>query len=70
MPHSAAYELGMHCLQMSPNRPQGYQKNFMLNSRGMNFFLLVNDKMPTIVGILSLTSRENRILGLSEPEKS
>ena len=31
----------------------------------MKFFLLINVKMPTIVGILTLMSRENSILGLS-----
>ena len=33
------------------------------------FFLLMNVKMPTIVGILTFMSRRNSILGLSEPEK-
>ena len=33
------------------------------------FFLLINIKMPTIAGILTLMSRKNSILGLSEPEK-
>ena len=36
----------------------------------MKFFLLINIKMPTIVGILTFMSRKNCILGLSEPEKS
>ena len=36
----------------------------------MNFFLLINVKMPTIVGILTFMSRKNSILGLSESEKS
>ena len=35
----------------------------------MNFFLLINIKMPTIVGILTFTSMKNSILGLSEPGK-
>ena len=35
----------------------------------MNFFLLINVKMPTIVGILTFMSRKNIILGLSEPKK-
>ena len=35
----------------------------------MNFFLIINVKMPTIVGILTLMSRKNGILGVSEPEK-
>ena len=35
----------------------------------MKFFLLLNVKMPTIVGILTFMSRKNSILSLSEPEK-
>ena len=35
----------------------------------MDFFLLINVKMPTIVGILTFISRKNSIIGLSEPEK-
>ena len=35
----------------------------------MKFFLLIDVKMPTIVGILTFMSRKNSILGLSEPEK-
>ena len=35
----------------------------------MKFFLLINVKMPTIVGILTFESRKNSILSLSEPEK-
>ena len=34
----------------------------------MNFFLLINIKMPTIVGILTFISKKNSILGYSEPE--
>ena len=36
----------------------------------MKFFLLINVKMPTIVGILTFLSRKNSIISLSEPEKS
>ena len=35
----------------------------------MKFFLLINVKMPTTVGILTILSGKNSILGLSEPEK-
>ena len=35
----------------------------------MKFFLLINVKMPTIVGILTFLSGKNSILGLSEPKK-
>ena len=34
----------------------------------MKFFLLINVKMPTIVGILTFMSGNNSILGLSEPK--
>ena len=36
----------------------------------MKFFLLINVKMPTVVGILTFISMKNCILGLSEPENS
>ena len=36
----------------------------------MKFFLLINVKMPTTVGILTLMSRKNSILGLYELKKS
>ena len=35
----------------------------------MKFFLLINVKMPTIVGILTFMSGKNSILGLAEPKK-
>ena len=35
----------------------------------MKFFLLINVKMPTVVGILTFMSRKNSILGLYDPEK-
>ena len=35
----------------------------------MNFFMLINVKMPTTVGILILIRRKNSILGLPEPKK-
>ena len=36
----------------------------------MKFFLLINVKMPTVVGILSFMSWKNSILGLFESEKA
>ena len=36
----------------------------------IEFFLLINVKMPTIVGILTFMSRKNSIIGLLEPGKS
>ena len=35
----------------------------------MKFFLLINVKMPTIVGILTFMSGKNSLLSLSEPKK-
>ena len=35
----------------------------------MKFFLLINVKMPTIVGILTFLSGKNSSLGIFEPEK-
>ena len=37
---------------------------------GMKSFLLINVKMPTIVGILTFMNRKLSILSLSEAEKS
>ena len=48
---------------------QGYKTFFMLNSVKHEFFLLINVKMPTIVGIFTVMSMKNSILGLSEPGK-
>ena len=36
----------------------------------MKCFLLINVKMPIIVGILTFMSGKNSILGLSDPKKS
>ena len=36
----------------------------------MNFFLLINVKMPTVVGILTFMSGKNSSLGLSELKKA
>ena len=36
----------------------------------MKFFLLINVKMPIIVGILTFLSGKNSSVGLSEPNKS
>ena len=62
----------MLCLQNFSllSRPQGYKAFFMLNSTEHEIFLLINVKMPTIVGILTCMSGKNSILGLSEPKKA
>ena len=44
--------------------PLGYIKYFRLNSAEHDFFLFINVKMTTIVGILIFMSRKNNILGL------
>ena len=51
--------------------PQGYKFFSMLSSTqlSMKLFLPVNVKIPTIVGILTFMSRQNSILGSSEPKK-
>ena len=43
---------------------------FMLNSIEHEIFLLLNVKMPTIVGILTFMSRKNSIFVLAESEES
>ena len=40
----------------------------MLNSTEHEIFLLINVKMPTIVGILTFMSEKTSILDLSEPK--
>ena len=48
---------------------RGYKPFFMLISDEHAFFLPINVKMPTIVGILTFMNRKNSILCLPEPEK-
>ena len=45
-------------------------KNPFSTQLRMKFFLLINVKMPTIVGILTFMSRKNSILDLAEPENA
>ena len=40
-------------------RARGYKTFFMLNSAETKIYLLINVKMPTIVGILTFISRIN-----------
>ena len=42
----------------------------MLNSAEHKIFLVIDDKMPKIVGILAFMSRKRSNLGLSEPEEA
>ena len=47
----------------------GVIKQFSCSTQpSMKFFLLINVKMPTIVGILIFIRRKNSFLSLSEPE--
>ena len=39
--------------------PRGYKKNFVPNSTERKFILLINVKMPTIIGILTFISMIN-----------
>ena len=41
-----------------------------LTQLSIKFFLLINVKMPTIVGILTIMGGKNSMLGLSEPKES
>ena len=51
--------------------PRGYKTFSSCSTQlSMKFFLLINVKMPTIVGTLTFMSRKNSILGLSASEKS
>ena len=49
--------------------PRGYKTFSYSTQLGVKNFLLINVEMPTIVGIATLMSKKNNILGLSEPEK-
>ena len=48
--------------------PLVYNKLACSTQMSMKFFLLINVKMPTIVGISTFLSRKNNIIGLSEPK--
>ena len=47
-----------------------YRKISCSTQLSMEFFQLINVKMPTSVGILTFMSRQNSILGLFVPEKA
>ena len=55
-----------HLTKAGPEVIKLFSCSTQLNTK---FFLLINDKMPTIVGILTFMSGKNSILGLSEPKK-
>ena len=45
-------------------------KNSCSTHMSMKIFLLINVKVPTIIGILTFMSRKNSIPGKSEPEEA
>ena len=51
-------------------RPQGLKTFSCSTQLSMKFFLLINVKMPTIVGLLTFMSMKNSILGLSDPQNA
>ena len=50
--------------------PEVIKKFSCSTQPSMKLFLLINVKMPTIVGILTFMGGKNSILGSSEPKKS
>ena len=58
--------LSLHCLLPGSEVIKLFSCSTRLN---MKFFLLINVKMPTIVGILTFVSGKNSVIGLSEPKK-
>ena len=56
---------GTNCIS-GPDIINFFSCSFQLS---MKFVLLINVKIPTIVGIVTFMSRKNSIPGLSEPEK-
>ena len=67
--HYAIYHMHYARMLNPETRPRAYI--FSCSARlSMTFFLLINVKMPTVVGILTFMSRKNSILCLSEPEKA
>ena len=58
-------------MQTDKQGPEVKKKHFSCATQlSMNFFLLINVKMRTIVGILTFMNEENGILGLSEPKNA
>ena len=60
----------MQCSGDHTIRARGNKTFSMQNSAEHDFFLLINIKMPIIVGILTSMCRRKSILGLSEPKKA
>ena len=79
LPRTNIFELKSHQisnftkLRMCSARNPGFEAiNFFSCSTQLSIksFLLINVKMPTIVGILTFISRKNSILSLSKAENS
>ena len=49
--------------------PRGFKKYLCSTQLSMIFFLHINVRMPTIVGISTFISRKNSIQGSSETDK-
>ena len=63
-------EMGKIIIAFSLDQAPTLKKKACSTQLSMQFFLPINVKMPTIVGILTFMTRKNSILGLSKPEKS
>ena len=57
----------LRCSQSGPEVIKLFSCSTQLS---MKFFLLINVKMPTTVGILTFMSMKNSIPGFSEPKKA
>ena len=56
------------CVQWNPG-PEVIKLFSCSTQLSMKFFLLINIKIMTVVGILTFMNRKNSILGLYEPDK-
>ena len=54
---------------ISPQGPKVIKLFSCSTQLSMDFFLLINVKMPTVVGILTFLNMKNSIISLSEPKK-
>ena len=51
-------------------RPRGYKTFLCSTQLSLKFFLLINVKMPTVVGILTCICGKNNILSLTKHKKA
>ena len=66
--HATKY-LYINKVGITESCPEGIKHFSCSTQLSMKFFLLINVKMPTIIGILTFISGANSILGLAEPKK-